>query len=280
MNIAKATSPGDDPDRTRPILTLSRDTDGNHRIAPHRHLRAQLLYAISGVMHVRTDEGTWVVPPQQAVWIPAGTNHEVRALAPLEMRMLYVHPDAHTRLPARCCVVGVRPLLRELVLALATPAAGDSHRRARLEAVALDELADLRPEPLHLPLPRDPRLVRIRDALVDDPADDRTLAAWAGQVGASPRTLARAFLRETGMSFGAWRQRLRLVSAIERLGRGEPVTRVAYDLGYQSPSAFVAMFRRELGTPPARYFRRARDGAAPAPDHLRAGAGDAPLPVV
>jgi len=241
-------------------------------VAPHQHLRAQLLYAASGVMQVQTDAGTWVVPPQQAVWIPAGMTHEVRALAPLEMRMLYVHPEAHPGLPQRCCVVGVRPLLRELVLALAAPDEPGTGRRARLEAVALDELADMRAEPLHLPLPRDGRLARVRDALVDNPADGRTLTAWAQGAGASPRTLARLFLRETGMSFGAWRQRLRLVSAIERMGRGEPVTRVAYDLGYQSPSAFVAMFRRELGTPPARYFRRARRGEPGTQDRATARA--------
>jgi AraC-like DNA-binding protein len=63
-------------------------------------------------------------------------------------------------------------------------------------------------------------------------------------------------VKETGMTFGAWRERLRLTAAVARLGEGEPVTAVAYDLGYQSPSAFIAMFRRSLGDTPGRYLKR------------------------
>jgi AraC-like DNA-binding protein len=91
-----------------------------------------------------------------------------------------------------------------------------------------------------------------------DPADRRTLAAWARPAGASVRTLARLFTRETGMGFRGWRQQVRLLRALERLAAGEAVTTVALDLGYDSPSAFVAMFRRALGTTPGRYFAARR----------------------
>jgi AraC-like DNA-binding protein len=131
---------------------------------------------------------------------------------------------------------------------------------ARVMTVILDELRALKPEPLHLPHPRDVRLKRIAEALLADPADGRALEDWARDAGASARTLARLFVKETGMTFGAWRERLRLTAAVARLGEGEPVTAVAYDLGYQSPSAFIAMFRRSLGDTPGRYLKRASEG--------------------
>ena len=252
--------PGDWDDPDRPVVALASDHPGPHRFSLHSHFRAQLVYAVSGVMTVRTAEGTWVVPPQQAVWVPPGVRHEVKSAASLAMRTLYLHPAAIDGLPPECCVVTVPPLLRELILhAVAVPLDRPlDGPDARLLAVIPDQLRRLRPEPLHLPIPSDRRLRPITAALSDDPADGRRLADWARTAGASERTLARLFQRETGMTFGAWRQRLRLLVAIGRLAEGEAVTALAYDLGYESPSAFVAMFRRELGAPPTRYLRAGR----------------------
>ena len=151
----------------------------------------------------------------------------------------------------------MEPFLRELIIKVAD-LAGRSQGQAsyaRLVGVVLDELRQLEPAPLHLPLPRDPRLKAITDVLLAEPGDNRDLGAWGQRAGASGRTLARLFRRETGMTFAGWRRRLRLLAAVSRLVAGDPVTRVAYDLGYQSPSAFVAMFRRSLGTPPGRYLK-------------------------
>jgi AraC-like DNA-binding protein len=124
-------------------------------------------------------------------------------------------------------------------------------------AVIPDELAGLEPEPLHLPLPADSRLRSVTDTLIADPADGRDLKAWATTAGASERTLARLFVKETGMTFGTWRQRRRLLAAIGRLAEGQSVTSVALDLGYDSPSAFITMFRRTLGATPGRYLQQA-----------------------
>lgn len=249
--------PGDIEDPGRPIVALATDHAGPHRYAPHRHKRAQLVYATAGAMTVATATGTWVVAPQHAVWMPAGVEHEVRAAGPLALRSLYVHPAAAQGLPESCCVVSVPPLLRELILratSLPETVAPDGPE-ARMLALIPDELRALEPEPLHLPLPRDRRLKAVTDSLAARPAEPRMLADWARRVGASERTLARLFVRETGMTFGAWRQRLRLLVAVARLADGEAVTTVAYDLGYDSPSAFIAMFRRALGTTPGRYFK-------------------------
>ena len=219
------------------MLTFSHDREAAYRTEWHSHFRAQLVYAPKGVMTVAARTGTWVVPPQQAVWVPAAVQHEVSAQGPLSMRSLYLHPEVCGQLPSECCVMGVSALMR----------------------VVIDELIDMERPPLPLPMPRDPRLKTLVDLLLQEPADPRRLDDYASLIGASARTIARGFVRETGMSFGIWRQRLRLLAAIERLGSGAAVTTVAYDLGYQSPSAFIAMFRRSLGEPPGRYFHVPRE---------------------
>lgn len=208
-------------------------------------------------MTVMTAEGTWVVPPQQAVWVPARTDHEVKSAGPLAMRSLYIHPDETHGLSLQCCVLTVTPLLRELILKIVSLPNRNpvSPADARLMEVILDQLRELKPAPLHLPMPKDPRLRAVTNRLIRDPGDNRSLAAWSRLTGASSRTLARLFLKETGMSFGNWRQQLRLLSAISHLALEIPVTTVAYDLGYRSPSAFIAMFKRVFGVPPGRYLR-------------------------
>jgi len=118
----------------------------------------------------------------------------------------------------------------------------------------LDQIGSAREARLHLPTPRDSRLRAIADGLAENPGDRRRLADWAGVAGASGRTLARLFRRDTGMGFDAWRRQLRLQAALTWLAVGRPVTTVALDLGYDSPSAFIAMFRKALGTTPGRYF--------------------------
>lgn len=250
--------PGDLEDRARPIAPLARDYAGPSRRDWHRHRRGQLLYASAGVMTVETAMGIWVVAPEQAVWIPPGVDHQVSHAQAIAMRTLYIDPEVAESLPRDCCVVAVPALLRELILRSVevgldyTPEGPG----ARIMAVILDELCALRPEPLHLPQPRDPRLLKVTQAMIDDPAEGRPLADWARDAGASERTLARLFVKQTGLTFGEWRERLRLVTAVARLAEGAAVTAVALDLGYQSPSAFIAMFRRSLGETPGRYLRR------------------------
>jgi AraC-like DNA-binding protein len=172
------------------------------------------------------------------------------------MRTLYVRQDAAVRLPADVRVLAVSPLLRELILrACALPLDYDEGGPAgRLAALLLDEIAAVPTVALDLPMPRDARLARICRGFAAEPGDTRSLAAWGRQAGASPRTLARVFQRETGLSFGQWRQQARLLAATAMLAAGQPITRIALDLGYESPSAFTAMFKRALGAPPSQYL--------------------------
>ena len=246
----------------RPVAALANDYPDGHLIARHRHRRAQLVYAARGVMTVTAEAGAWVVPPQRAVWMPPGMMHQVQCAGELAMRSLFIEPAAAAGMGATCRVVNVTPLLRELILrAVDLPGLYDEDGPAgRLIALILDEVRNLETAPLHLPLPRDSRLARITEALLADPADGRSLDDWARTLGLSARTLARHFQREMGLGFAAWRQQARLLQAVARLAEGESVSSLAYDLGYDSPSAFIAMFRRALGVTPGRYFRRQDDG--------------------
>ncbi len=251
------TDPAEFSDNPRPVVTLANDDPAGYEIVPHRHARAQLVYAAQGVMTVTATAGSWVVPPQRAVWIPAGAEHTVRVDRAIAMRSLFIRPDAAPRLPQACRVVTVSPLLRALILrAMSIPPLYDeAGPDGRILRVILDELRALPSAPLHLPRARDRRLARVTEALLADPADARGLEAWARAAGASPRTLARLFATETGLTFRAWRQRARLLHALVELAARKPVTSVAFEAGYESPSAFIAAFKREFGTTPARYFR-------------------------
>ncbi len=225
----------------------------------HRHPRGQLAYASSGVIKVYTDSGSWIVPPSQALWIPGGMRHSVNPEVTSEIRHLFIDPSCLPRLPEQCSVVEVSPLLRELILRVAD--FGDDYPpdspASRLCAVILDELQALEPSQLHLPASNDRRLKRVMQGMIDQPAASTGLADWATRVGASERTLRRLFIKQTGMTFQQWRRQLLLHEAVDRLGRGESVMKVALELGYRSPSAFVAMFKKALGKPPGQYFRTA-----------------------
>lgn len=262
----RSTDPLDYQRVPRPVAAMPKEFPDGFVIAPHTHERGQLLFAFAGVMTVSTAAGSWTVPPERAIWVPAGVEHTVRFHGGAAMRTLYLDADA---VPAFARakdgakdgdgvrVIAVTALLRELILRACTlPVLYDeAGPDGRLMAVLVDELAAGPTAGIGLPMPRDRRLASVCRSIVADPADDRTLEGWAEAVGASARTLARLFRRETGMGFAAWRQQARLQAAVARLAAGAGVTEVALDLGYDSPSAFTAMFRRTLGQPPRRYVR-------------------------
>ena len=249
-----------------PVGAMPKEFPDGFVIAPHRHERAQLLYASAGTMRAITADGTWVVPPLRALWIPAATEHEIRMCGDVAMRTLYVAPAAAPWLPPRCAVIEVAALLRELILAaMAEPIEYRQDGRAGLVmALLLEELRRADTVPLRIPMPRDRRLLALCRALLDRPEAAEPLERWAERVHASSRTVSRLFRRETGMSFVAWRQQVRLAEALARLALGQPVGIVARDLGYASASAFTAMFRRALGATPRVYLQRGRP-APPSP---------------
>ena len=230
----------------------------------HTHEESQLLYVVRGEVTCEAANALWIVPPSSALWIRSQVIHKIRARAPLEAYSLFLVPDAAPHQARDCGSVFVTPLLRELLLRLATrPAHYDLEGPdARLVSVLLDELAASAIENHRLPMPADPRLRRLADAMIAHPADNATMTTWAKRVGASERTLHRLLVQETGLSFGRWRQQLHIVLALQQLSRGAKVQSVATDLGYESASSFVTMFGRLLGASPARYMAQ-RLGLAP-----------------
>jgi AraC-like DNA-binding protein/quercetin dioxygenase-like cupin family protein len=242
------------------VTTLSWDyADGVH-VPEHFHDDDQLVYAVRGVMTVRTPDGLWVVPPRRAVWIPAKVAHAIDMSGAVTMKTLYLAPRLVRSLPRTCCVLHVSPLLEQLVLHACASGMLDRKQRAQSHVLSVicDQLAAAPSIPLQLPRPRDARALRVVAALEDRPSDRRPLSALCRRAGASKRTVERAFLEETGMTFGKWRQQLALVHGMRLVACGAKVTSAALDAGYESPSAFIAMFRRALGTTPSRYFQETR----------------------
>jgi AraC-like DNA-binding protein len=239
------------------ITTLTRDYIAGHVIPSHFHDRDQLVYASRGVMTVRTSDGTWVVPTYRAVWIPATIPHTITMSGTVAMRTLYLKPRLARAMPRDCCVVNVLPLLKELILhACAFSALKKTIPWQRhLIEVIIDQLESIQMVPLQLPNPSDPRALRIAEALLTDPSESRTLQQLCKVAGAGKRTVERLFLDDVGITFGKWRQQLRLMRAMQLLAEGEMVTHAALEAGYSTPSAFISMFRKTLGTTPTSYFR-------------------------
>lgn len=256
----KSTDPEDYQHVSRPVAAMPKGFPAGHRIPRHSHWRSQLLFTATGVIEITADESIWVVPRGRAVWIPGGVEHTVYMIGAVTIYSLYIDPAVETGLRAGCQVLAVSELMHALISdAMNIPVAYDRHGRdGLLMQLILLELKSMECVPLHAPMPHDARLRTICQAIVDDPSRDETLAQWGATVGATARTLANRFCAETGLTFGRWRQQARLVEAVRRLAVGESVSVVAHDLGYRSESAFIVMFRRALGTTPARYFDQPR----------------------
>ena len=240
----------------RPVEVRAFDMSDGETFQPHSHSWGQLTYSAQGVLTVLTEDGHFTAPPDMAVWLPPHVVHDIRPVGPAKFRSLYIEQGLAQGMPDSCTVLTVDSLLRNLILEAAKlprnwDMDGEDHR---LMMVIVDRIRCASPAPLHLPLPSSSRLRAVTDTLLADPTDRRTLNQHGTNVGASGRTLARLFKTETGMTFGEWRRQRVLLSALERLAEGVAVTTVALEMGYESPSAFIAMFRQSLGMTPTQYI--------------------------
>lgn len=246
----------DSGSRVAELAGGSWDFGNGHSIRQHSHREDQLLFASEGVMTVETNEGIWVVPPLRAVWIPAGTSHGVAMSGRVSMRTLYFSRRLCKSLPRKCLVINVSSLLRELILHACR--FSKLQRRVPSERhiihIILDQLRLAESIPVQLPYPRDSRARKLAGILRANPCERRPLEALATDCGASKRTMQRLFADETGMSFSRWRQRARLIHAMQSLAGGQSVTNAALDAGYSTTSAFISMFRKQVGTTPTRYL--------------------------
>lgn len=249
-----------------PLKVRAQSIPARHSFPEHAHDWHQMVYAISGVLTVNTQAGSFIISPEQAAWLPTGLSHKVGSMFGAEFRSLWISDRIQSGLPAdQPTLFGVSPLLKALIIEAARieEKQDDADGYAgRITQLILDQLRRTTPISTALPWPRTPALIKLCETLYTDPADPTEMESWALSLGMSERTLARRFLGETGMSLRTWRRRLRLFRAIELLGGGMDVTHTALELGYSSTSAFIYAFRQELGSSPQAYMRGDTPGAS------------------
>jgi AraC-like DNA-binding protein/quercetin dioxygenase-like cupin family protein len=245
------------------VRTLALRLPTRYRIEEHDHGWAQLVYAVRGVMRVEAAAKEWVVPPLRSLWVPAGMRHSILTNGETWLRTVYLHPELAAGIAPDIRVLEVPPLLREVLLEVVRVGLLDPQDELHqsLTTILLAQLARAPELAFELPLPEDPRARRVADRVRGALDQNASLAELAPGSGASRRTLERLFLAETALSFARWRQQARLQHAVCRLAEGVDVTTLAFECGYESVSAFVAMFRHALGTTPGQYLRE-RGGEA------------------
>lgn len=270
------------PTAQRPVRAKLRRLAASTRVAPHAHPWAQVAMADQGVVRLRVDGGSFLVPPSHALWIPPGMVHAVTMVDDADLRTLYLYvprgrcgpaaaPAAQAEAWRGARMLEVSPLLRALMQELPTDAdgapqpAGERARERHLSALVRQELARAPTRRLGVDLPRDKRLRQLCEAVLADPARHATLADWARGTGASPRTVARLFRQELATSFAQWRQQVVLAQAVSLAARELPIAQIAAELGY-GPSAFSAMVRRSVGQTAGHFLGRT---ARPAPGVAR-----------
>lgn len=240
------------------VRSLATNYSSGYRIESHRHPWHQFLYAISGAMTVSTDQSSWMIPTGRAAFIPAGCAHAIRMWGTVEMRTLYLSPVLAAFVDTGCRVVEVAPLLRELILrtvermALDSRAAHDSRMIGLLEDELKTAMAEAEDSPLVLPMPGEERALAVARYVLEKPSISDSVDSLAKHHGVARRTLERRFRNKTGMSFGMWRQKARLLDSIRLLAEGKSVTDTALDCGYSSVSAFIAAFKATFGYTPGR----------------------------
>lgn len=245
----------------RPIVGWGGHYMSGDEIPSHTHPRAQLLYAVEGVMRIQTPQSVWTIPSHRALWVPPNVEHHSFMMSDLEMRTLYVSAEIPLSLGTDCRAISVSGLLRELILGLLQepaeyPIPG---RGEHLVALILMEIDRAATQAVEIPWPQDRRLQKVCQFVMNSPGITHTIDDLAAMAGASARTLIRLFPKETGLKYHQWVQQVQLAEAIGRLGRGESIARIASFLGYSSASAFSAMFKRNTGVPPNQYFHNKND---------------------
>lgn len=244
-------------DAPRPVAAMAKSWNDGDQIPLHIHRRGQLIHAVSGVMRIETAEAAWIVPPALALWMPPQYPHGMAMRGRLEMRTVYIAPLECKMLPWHPMLVEIGGLMRELILAALEEPLDyvESGRGGLIAQMILAELARMQDRKLAVPMPRDPRALRVAQALFNNPDIAVGLDQWADRAGASRRTLARLFRAETGFSFSEWRARLRAIDGMAQLSAGSSIGVIASSVGYASPSAFSAMVRRNFGKPPSHLLR-------------------------
>ncbi|MDY1035356.1 helix-turn-helix transcriptional regulator [Lelliottia sp. CFBP8978] len=247
---------GYDPDSQHDaaVAFRVRVVEDEQHIPSHQHRKGQLILALRGAITCEVENAMWMVPPHYAVWIPGQIPHSNKATPGAQLCFLFIEPGA-VLMPDRCCTLKISPLVRELILTLATktPAQLQLAATSRLVDVLFDEVPQQPQEQLQLPVSSHPKIRMMSETMATEPAEWQTLAQWASHFAMSERNLARLVVKETGLSFRRWRHQLQLIVALQLMIGGKSVQQAAQALGYDSTTAFITMFKKGLGQTPARY---------------------------
>jgi AraC-like DNA-binding protein len=244
-----------------PVYFRYADFNRHQYASAHHHPWGTLEYSANGVLHMEIGSRRFMSPPQYAVWVPPGTEHSFYSNQPINYRAVCLAPTLCRDLPQQACTLAISDILKAILKDFAARDVKIPELDAdkRLAQVLVDQLQQAPMHECYLPYASSPGLLGILEALQAEPGDNRPLAHWAGQIHVSERTLARQFVRELGMSFGEWRQRLRFLAAIEALDSHRSIQEIAFDMGYSTGSAFIAMFQRQAGCTPEQYRRSQLD---------------------
>lgn len=240
----------------QPVTGVAIHYPQGHVVPMHHHRRGHLIYADSGLVQVEAPTGQWLVPPTSAVWLRPGVPHRLIIPVASQANGIFVREDMYMKLPTADCVVRVSGLARELISRLTDADSHDSTPRYTqlLGELLIEELRTTPHLPFHLPWPQDMQIQTVCQTLMRDPGDIATADDWAGKLAISGKTFHRRFLKSTGMTFGKWRQQLRLMSSLTLLVQGAPITQVALSSGYDSHSAYTTAFRKQFGQSPSAFM--------------------------
>ncbi len=246
------------PSLPRAVLPTSAEFKPMTQIVSHSHPWSQLSYSCVGIMHIETDAGVFVIPPEQALWLPAGIKHQHFCKNKVSYRSLYIDSVLSEALGNRVKPLTIDPLLKSLILEVSSWPEDyeETEQTKRFLFVLLDRLAIAKSNELFMPTISDKRLLPIIEALNQQPANKLTIEQWALKVGASSRTLNRLFNQNYGMGFSRWKQKLRILKSLELLNSNMLLIDIAFELGYESTSAFITAFKKHLGCSPKKYLAK------------------------
>lgn len=239
-----------------PVTGVVARYPAGHSVPEHSHRRGHLLYAAKGVLLVEAATGRWLVPPTAAVWLRPNVPHRLVIPVSAQVHGIFIREDSAAHLPTADSVFHVSALLRELIGALTrlNPKSPPTKRERLLGELFTEELRLQRSLPFHLPWPSDAQIRKVCDRLVHDPAHSATADDWAASLAMGTKTFHRRFLKSTGLTFGRWRQQMRLMSSMTLLLEGAPITQVALNSGYESHSAYAVAFKKHFGLPPSEFL--------------------------
>ncbi|GAB3476846.1 AraC family ligand binding domain-containing protein [Marinomonas epiphytica] len=239
------------------VLARQYDMKAGYEGKRHCHAWFQLMYSANGLLNVELEGQLMVVPPQRAIWLPPNCEHKVTTPQGAQFRSLYFRPEKVASLGQERKAFTVTPLIKELILAIVERCDTNlewQESDERLLLVLLDQLVKQPSKELSLLMPSDHRVLGLVQEIQQNPCNHTGLEQWAERLGVSSRTISRIFLSQTGIGFKEWRQRVRLLHSLSLLEQGVSVTQVAFDVGYQSSSAFSYAFQQFFHQSPKKYY--------------------------